>query len=115
MLILVKKPFTEYVPNEGMVVGNIGRIVSLPDKMGANRVEAKFAEESTQEAFDDQESSDAELEAAAIEATMQVYIQSGMPADEIFDKLAEAGLPKPRGKGGRKPRAPASPVDAPAA
>lgn len=119
MLILVKTPFTEFVPGEGMVVGNMGRIVSLPDKMAGNRIEGGFGEESTQEAFDEQEAADAELEAAAIEATMQIYIQSGMPADEIFDKLADAGLPKPRGKRGqnkpRTPKAAASPVDAPVA
>lgn len=110
MLILVKTPFTEYVPGEGMVVGNMGRIVSLPDKMADNRIDAGFGEESTQEAFDDQEAADAA--AAEVEAP-----------DGEDDDLSAAPVAKPaaaaRGKRGpNKPKAKAvtaSPVTAPTA
>ena len=107
MLILVKTPFTEYVPNEGMVVGNIGRIVSLPDKMADSRIDAGFGEESTQEAFDAQELSD------AIDADEP----EGLWVDAESVKTVEFSndAPKPRGKVGRKPRAAASPVTAPVA
>ena len=108
MLILVSKPFTEYVPNEGMVVGNMGRIVSLPDNMAQSRIDSGFGEESTQEAFDEQEAADA----AAVEVEA---------ADTEDDDLSTAPAAKPatapRGKRGpNKPKAKAAnPVTAPVA
>lgn len=108
MLILVSKPFTDYVAGEGMVVGNMGRIVELPDNMADSRIDAGFGEESTQEAFDEQEAADAA--AAEVEA-----------ADVEDDDLSAAPVAKPaaapRGKRGpNKPKAiAASPVTAPVA
>ena len=107
MLILVKTPFTEYVPGEGMVVGNMGRIVSLPDKMADSRIDAGFGEESTQEAFDAQCEADA---AAAETIEGELMEMAGGPGEGI---QLNADLPPVRR--GRKPRASASPVDAPVA
>lgn len=115
MLIKVSKPFTEYVPGEGMVVGNIGRIVSLPDKMAENRIDAGFGEESTQEAFDAQEEADAD---AAEGDALENAIANGEIAGLSDEAKAMMAPPQPRTKRGPnkpKPKAPASPVDAPAA
>ena len=107
MLILVKTPFTEYVPGEGMVVGNMGRIVSLPDKMADSRIDAGFGEESTQEAFDAQEAADAAAE--TIEG--ELMEMDGQPGEGI---QLNADLPPVR-RGGRPRKAAASPVTAPVA
>ena len=117
MLILVKMPFTEFVPGEGMVVGNMGRIVSLPDKMAQSRIDSSFGEESTQEAFDEQEAADA----AAAEVIEGILMEmDGEPGEGIqLNSDGTAPVAKPRGKRGpNKPKAKAvtaSPVTAPTA
>ena len=110
MLILVKTPFTEFVPGEGMVVGNMGRIVSLPDNMAQSRIDSGFGEESTQEAFDAQEEADAaELEAREL-ADGEMLAEGEQPTGATVTPRKPRGPNKPR-----TPKAAKSPVDAPVA
>lgn len=109
MLILVSKPFTEYVPGEGMVVGNMGDVVELPDNMAQSRIDAGFA--TTEGVLEARELAEGEV------------LEEGelLAGDALADAIANGavlGLSETTAakvKPGRKPRAAASPVDAPVA
>lgn len=109
MLILVSKPFTEFVPGEGMVVGNMGDVVELPDNMAQNRIEAGFA--TTEGVLEARDLADGEM------------LEEGdmLAGDALADAIANGavhGLSETTAaklKPGRKPRAAASPVTAPVA
>jgi hypothetical protein len=101
MLIKVSKPFTEYVPNEGMVVGNMGDVVELPDNMAQNRIDAGFA--TTEGVLEARELAEGEM------------LEEGELPEGASASPVDAPVAKPRGKSGPKPKAPASPVDAPVA
>ena len=109
MLILVSKPFTGFVPGEGMVVGNRGDVVELPDNMAQNRIEAGFA--TTEGVLEARDLADGEM------------LEEGdmLAGDALADAIAKGavlGLSESTAakvKPGRKPSAAASPVDAPVA